>query len=290
MRDFNLIVPTDKAQVLSLLAEAGAERRIIAGGTGLLNLMKQRLVSPEELVSLHNVVDLQGIAISQTSIVIGALTSLADIEQDAGMQSNLPIVIETLREVANPRIRSMSTIGGAIAHGDPNQDTPVTLTALDCVVVVECASGVREVPLDQFYQDYYETALQSNELITAIRIPLPANADRFSYKKFTPGSLEDYACVSVCVRLNIDEHHCQESRIVLGGVGSTIIRSSRAEQIINGANTDDAAILEDRADEAAIAAAEDTDPVDDTRGSAEYKRRMSRVWVKRCILSASSKQ
>lgn len=290
MREFNLIAPGNKAEVLALLAQGDDGNRIIAGGTGLINLMKQQLVTPDQLISLHKVSDLGAIELSADAVIIGALNRLADIEKDTRISELFPVLIETLREVASPRIRSMATIGGALAHGDPNQDTTVTLTALNCVVVIESTTGTREVPIDQFYKDYYETVLQPTEMVVAVKIPLPADTEHFVFKKFTPASAEDYACVSVCVCLNLKGDRCESCRIVLGGVGSTIIRCKEAERIINDARSLNKRVFENLADDAAIAAAAETDPMDDTRGSSDYKRQMARVWVKRCILMAADQR
>ena len=281
MREFELVAPNNKTEVLSLLGDD--DHRIIAGGTGLINLMKQQLASPARLISLHKVNDLHRIEHFENILSIGALVTLAEIERSAIVQELMPIIIETLREVANPRIRSMATLGGSLAHGDPNQDTPVTLAALGSIAVIESVARVREVALSNLYLDYFETVLEPTEMITGIKIPIPSPDHRIAFKKFTPGSVEDYACVTVCVRLKMTDKICQSSRIVLGGVGPTIIKSVLAEQILK-----DKEISAALADEAALAAAEQTEPTDDTRGSAGYKRRMTRVWVKRMILHAAA--
>lgn len=284
MRDFQLVAPADKPETLQLLAAADEDTRIIAGGTGLMNLLKQRLASPGRLVSLHRVTDLGGIAWDGDTVTIGALERLMDIGEDPSIGARLPVLREALAEVASPRIRMMATLGGAVAHGDPNQDTPVALMALDSIVVAESRDGVTEFPIAEFYRDYYETRLSPRQLVTAVRIPGDWHSSRFRYKKFTPGSREDYACVGVCVRLDFDDQdRCMDSRIVLGSVGPTVFRSHAAEQLLVGQ-----AVTEDLARQAAEIAANESDPIDDTRGSTDYKRRMARVWVRRCLLEAAA--
>jgi len=283
MRDFQLDSPVDKPQTLQLLAAADDDTRLLAGGTGLLNLLKQRLASPGRLISLHRVTDLGGITLDGTTVTIGALERLIDIGEHPLIGERLPVLRDTLAEVASPRIRMMATLGGAVAHGDPNQDTPVALMALDAIVVAESRDGVTELPIAGFYRDYYETRLSPDQLVTAVRIPGDWHSSRFSHKKFTPGSREDYACVGVCVRLDFDDRNrCTDSRIVLGSVGPTVFRSRAAEELLAGK-----AITENLARQAAQIAANETDPVDDTRGSADYKRRMAGVWVRRCLLEAA---
>lgn len=282
MENFTLESPTTKSEVLALLADADEDTRLIAGGTGLINLVKQRLAHPERLISLHKTTGLASVSTSSDAIEIGALTRLIDLEHDDAIASKVPVLGEALAEIASPRIRSMATIGGAVSHADPNQDLPTALIALDAIVIAESADGSRDIPIAEFYIDYYETALETNEMVTGIKIPVPGNASRFAYKKFTPGSREDYACVGVCVRLDIDDDGTiNDSRIVLGSVAPTIRRVAEAEALIHGKK-----ITEALATEAGELARKATDPVDDTRGSAAYKTRMAGVWVKRCLMQA----
>ncbi len=281
MRPFNLLSPESESELLEMLAEAGDDTRLIAGGTGILNLMKQRLASPETLISLHRVEGLSGIEMCDGELCLKAMTTLRDIEASPLVAGQWPVLPATLQEVASPRIRHMATIGGAIAHGDPNQDTPVTLTALDAEVLIRKRGQARRVPLGSFYTDYYETTLARDELVHAVAVPLPQpGAARFH--KFAPRSLEDYACVSVAVRLDVVDGVCAAARICLGSVGPTIIRCQEAEALLDLRRID-AAIAE----AAAASAAASTDPLDDTRGSAAYKRRMAAVWVRRVLTSAA---
>jgi carbon-monoxide dehydrogenase medium subunit len=283
MENFTLESPTTKSEVLALLANADEETRLIAGGTGLINLVKQRLAYPERLISLHKTEDMANISSSSDALEIGALTRLIDLQNNEDIASKVPVLTEALAEVASPRIRSMATVGGAVSHADPNQDLPTALIALDTIVLVESADASREIPIADFYADYYETALEPNEMVTGIRIPVPNKASRFAYKKFTPGSREDYACVGVCIRLDIDDHgNVKDSRIVLGSVAPTIRRVDDAEQLILNQE-----MTEALAAQAGGLASNATDPVDDTRGSANYKTRMAGVWVKRCLLRAA---
>jgi len=278
MREFEFVSPDNKAEVLRLLAEDD-DTRVIAGGTGLINLMRQHLASPARLVSLHKVDGLRDIAWSSDRVEIGALARLIDIEGNAGVAEKLPVLRQALHEVASPRIRSMATLGGALAHADPNQDLPVALMALDATVLAESSDGSQQYPIAEFLTDYYETALASGELVTGARIDVPSPTSRFGYKKFTPQSVEDYACVGVCIRLDVaSDGSIADSRVVLGSVGPTIFRAADAENILAGKTL--TAQLAAEAAEAAMAA---TDPVDDARGSAAYKRDMTGVWVRRLL-------
>ncbi|MCB1742784.1 MAG: xanthine dehydrogenase family protein subunit M [Gammaproteobacteria bacterium] len=282
MNAFELLVPKDKSAALGLLNEHGDEARLIAGGTGLLNLMKQRLVYPERLISLHRVGGMDAVTLDGASVRIGALTRLATLEGDPAIATHLPMLRETLHEVASPRVRAMATLGGAVAHGDPHQDTPAALIALGASVIAESHDGSREIPLDELYQDYYETALEADELITEIRIP-QQRTRAAAYLKFLPRSAEDYATVAAAVSIEVDDASgvCSGCRIVLGSVGSTPIRSTAAETLLIGERPST-----ERFRAAAEAAARDTDPMTDTRGSAEYKRAMAAVFTRRALTQA----
>lgn len=292
MNNFRLESPNSRATTLALIAKHTDNARLIAGGTGLINLMKQRLAFPEMLVSLHRVPDLSGISTGDGVIKIGALTRLADLERDSLIREHAPMLCATLTQVASPRVRAMATVGGAVAHGDPHQDTPAALIALDATAIAQSTNGEREIALHELYLDYYETALDPNELITEVRIPIPTQSSSAAFIKFLPRSAEDYATVAVAVRLDLDGHRngningqtraCRQCRIVLGSVGSTPIRSTAAESVITG-STVSAELIQ----QAAQRAADDTDPMSDTRGSAEYKRDMTVVFVRRALLQAA---
>jgi carbon-monoxide dehydrogenase medium subunit len=286
MNSFELDAPDSRAAALALLDTHADDARLIAGGTGLVNLMKQRLAFPERLVSLHRVPDLNGITLDDGVIKIGALTRLSELERDPHVREYLPMLCATLAQVASPRVRAMATVGGAVAHGDPHQDTPAALIALGASAIAQSTGGLREIALDELYVDYYETTLKPNELITEIRIPLPTTLSAASYMKFLPRSAEDYATVAVAARLDLDPQTraCQQCLIVLGSLGATPIRSRNAESALTGKE-----FSLERVEQAAQHAAQDCDPISDTRGSAQYKRAMAVVFVRRALLEIAAK-
>ena len=263
-----------------MLAEYGSEARLLAGGTGLINLMKVGMARPGRLLSLHALRDMDGVALDEGGLQLGAMTRLLDIERHPAVSHLWPVLNSALRDLASPRVRSMATIGGAIAHGDPNQDLPAVLIALDAVLHVATHDGERQVPLAGFYRDFYETTLAPTEMICGVRLPRPAAGSRAVFIKFLPRSAEDYATVSVCCRIDFEAGSgiVRDARVVLGGVGSTILRATAAERALTGVLPGSATI----AAAAALAAAA-TDPLSDTRGSASYKRQMTQVCVRRAL-------
>jgi carbon-monoxide dehydrogenase medium subunit len=174
----------------------------------------------------------------------------------------------------------MGTLGGNLAHADPNQDPPATLIALGASVELTSQQGKRDVPVDEFFTDYYETALQPGEVVSAIRIPALAPRSVAAFTKFLPRTADDYATVSVAAVVTPDEsgQRCQEVRLGLGSSGSTPIRARKAEDALRGQELTDQNIRR-----AAAVAKTEVDPISDIRGSAEYKRDMAEVWVRRTI-------
>jgi carbon-monoxide dehydrogenase medium subunit len=177
----------------------------------------------------------------------------------------------------------MATVGGALAHADPNQDPPVTLLALDASVELRSAGGQRVVPLGAFFRDYYETALEPGELVTGVTVPPLPPGSGAAFIKFLPRSADDYATVAVAaiVTLEAGGERCREARIALGSVAPTPLRAQAAEALLRGGR------LDERMLEAAGEAAKgEVDPLTDHRGSAEYKREMTAVMVGRALTQA----
>jgi len=283
MNSFDYRTPRSVDEALVLLSEHGDEAQVIAGGTALVTMMRQRLVQPGCLVSLRDVEGLGGIEASKGEIRLGALTTHREVELSPLVKERSPVLAETYGKVATVRIRHMATVGGSLAHADPNQDPPVTLMALDAKVEIGRAGGRREVPLSAFFRDYYETVLEPGELVTAVSVPpLPA-ASGAAYVKFLPRSAEDYATVAVAatVTLEADGERCREGRIALGSVAPTPLRARAAEALLADGELDERLL---RA--VGEAAKGEVNPLTDHRGSAEYKREMTAVMVGRALRQA----
>jgi carbon-monoxide dehydrogenase medium subunit len=193
------------------------------------------------------------------------------------------MLAETFHHVATIRVRNMATVGGGLAHADPNQDPPPSLIALGATVKATSANGSRVIPLDEFFTDYYETMLKPDEIITEVFVPnLPANSGA-AYLKFLPRTADDYATVSAAAVLTLDKTKKTISnvRIALGSVGTTPIRATAAEAVLRGQPVKAEAFAE-----AAEKAKEAVDPISDFRGSAGYKKEMAGVFVRRALEKA----
>ena len=279
MNAFDYRAPRSLDEALAILGEYGVDGRVVAGGTALVTMMRQRLVQPRCLVSLR---DVQGLGRIEANggLRLGALVTHRDAEVSPLVRERIPVLAETFRRVATVRIRHMATIGGALAHGDPNQDPPVTLLALGATVNIRSARAAREVPLTEFFRDYYETALEPGELVTAVTVPAPPAGSGAAFLKCLPRTADDYATVAAAaiVTLERDGVRCREARIALGSVGVTPLRATSAEALLGGEPLGES--LLQAAGEAAKTA---VDPLTDHRGSAAYKREMTAVMVGRVL-------
>ncbi|MEA2660894.1 MAG: aerobic carbon-monoxide dehydrogenase medium subunit [Chloroflexota bacterium] len=278
MRPFEYVEPETLAEAVALLATDVDDTHVLAGGTSLVILMKQDLVRPARVIGLRRLVELRAID-GGDGLRIGALATHGALARSAAVRAHAPALARTFAAVATVRIREQATVGGNLAHADPAQDPPVTLLALDGRAVAASAAGTRTIPLDELFVDVFETSLRADELLVRIELPpLPGGA-RATYKKFLPSTLDDYATVSVAVVVAVDGGgRCTHARIALGGAAPVPLRAREAERALLGRPLDDAAIRE-----AAERAAAATDPIDDLRGSAEYKRAMARVWTERAL-------
>ena len=283
MISFEYRTPKNLKEVHASLKEFGTDAKLIAGGTALIIMMKQRLVQPSCLVSLRSVRGLNGIEVKDGGLRIGGLATHRTVETSSLVRRRLPLLAETYHHVATVRIRNTATVGGGLAHADPNQDPPPTLIALGATIKATSPNGSRIIPLDGFFTDYYETVLNPDEIITELFVPkLPANSGA-AYLKFLPRTADDYATVSAAAVLTLDKNKktIADARIALGSVGTTPIRATAAEAVLRGQPLKAEAFVE-----AGEKAKEAVDPVSDFRGSAGYKKEMAAVFVRRALEKA----
>ncbi len=281
MNLFDYHSPSTLAETFELLARHGDDAHLMAGGTALVLLLQQGLVQPGHVIGLRDVPQLQGMhRLDDSGLRIGALTTHRQAERSADVAAYCPALADTFARVATVRIRNQGTVGGNLAHADPAQDPPPMLIALGGSAVVASSAGERRIPLDEFFVDYFETALQPGEVLVACELPALAAGTRVTYKKFLPRTQDDYATVSVAAALRLGEDAvCADVRIALGAAATTPIRARRVEQALRGQR-----LTPDAIKEAAALVRDEVDPLDDLRGSAGYKREMARVWTQRALL------
>jgi carbon-monoxide dehydrogenase medium subunit len=269
-------------EALAALKEFGDDVEFIAGGTSLILMMQQGLVQPSIVVGLGNIKELRGIKrTSDGGLEVGAMTTHRVLETSPEAFAYAAALPQSLGVIATIRIRNQATLGGNLVHADPAQDPPPVLIALDSTVDVVSAGGARSIPMEDFFTDFFETSLGEDELVRSVKIPPMPAGSKLAYKKFLPRTEDDYATVSVAVRLGVaDDGTCKDLRIGLGALGVTPLRAKAVEAALMGQK-----LTKDVIREAAALVRDEVDPLDDVRGTAKYKREMARVWTERTIAS-----
>lgn len=276
---FELAEPATLAEALAILARHDGECRVVAGGTALVPLLRLGLARPERLVSLHRIPGLAEIRTDGGALVIGPMATHAQVRRHPAGRG-WPLLAEAVGRVASPAIRASGTLGGNLCYAEAASDVAPALLCLDADVTVTGARGDRTVPVAAFFRGFFEAALEPGEILTQVRIPaMPAGA-KGAYVKFCSRSAEDRALVGVAALLTTtaDGRRCQDVRLALGGAAPTPLRARRAEAALRGRPLTDEAI---RA--AADDAVAEADPLSDLMGSADYRREMVRVWVRRVL-------
>jgi carbon-monoxide dehydrogenase medium subunit len=263
-------------EAIGLLADIGDGARALAGGQTLLVWLKMRFDEPTDLVDLARIPGLNQIE-SNRDVHIGALATHALIARSE-LARSVPIIADCANGIADNQVRSRGTIGGSLAAGDPSCDWPALLHTLDAQIDVQGPDGTRSIDINDFVEDLYQTALQPAELITGVRFKPPANGSAGAYcafKRCAPA----YPTASAGVQLTLRGGDTVEDvRVAMGSAGLTPIRAKDAEAELRGN-----ALTEDVIGKAAEAAVAATDPIDDQRGSMEFKQQILRTLVKRAI-------
>jgi carbon-monoxide dehydrogenase medium subunit len=283
MISFTYLEPTSVEEVLALLARYGDEAKLIAGGTGLVNLMKQRLVQPTYLISLRRVPGLNALR-HDGALQVGALCTHRTLETSSLVRTHVPLLTETFRHVASVRIRTVATVSGALAHADPNQDPPPALFVLDARVHLRSQQRSREVAITEFFTGYYETVMEPDELLTAVVIPPQPAGSGAAFLKFLPQTHDDYATVAVAARVTLENGRMTDVRVALGAVATTPVRATAVENALRGESPKESVFHE-----AAQLVTAAVDPTTDFRGSAAYKRSMAVVFVQRALVQAAAR-
>jgi carbon-monoxide dehydrogenase medium subunit len=278
---FDYAAPKTLEEAFALLEEFGDEAKILAGGHSLIPMMKLRFAEPERLIDINNIPGLSYIKEEDGYLKIGAMTREADLEKSDVIPGKYQIFLDATKLIADPQVRNMGTIGGNIAHGDAANDHPAVMLALRAEVGISSGEGQRIVPIDEFFYGFYMTAVQANEILTEIRIPIPAAGTGNAYHKLER-KVGDYATAGVAVQITLDENGiCTYAGIGLTNVNPVPMRAERSEEVLVGNKITDELIAQ-----AAQYASEDCNPSSDLRGDEDYKRAMVGVLTKRMIKKA----
>jgi aerobic carbon-monoxide dehydrogenase medium subunit len=277
---FEYHAPATLDEALSVLDRLGDDAKLLAGGQSLIPLMKLRFAAPTALVDINRVEGLDGLSEEGGELRIGALVRHKTCERSELLGGRWGVLGDAAPQISDPIVRNLGTVGGSLAHADPQGDWASALLAAGARVVVQSAGGRREVSLDDFLLGPFTTVLEPNEAITEVRVPDPGPRAGGTYLKLER-KVGDYATVGVAVHVSFDNGTVRQAGIALTAVGPHNLRAHEAEAALAGRALDDGSI-----GEAARLAAEAAQPRDDSRGSAEYKRNVVRVFVERGLRTA----
>src|ERR1700751_1917299 len=212
---FENLRPNTIPETVKLLEQHGHEDKILQGRQSLIPMMKLRLARPAYLIDINRIKGLSYVREAGGFLKIGALTREAELEAAPLIQSKYAIILDTTHVIADPQIRNLATVGGNLAHGDPANDHPATMLALNAEVVATGPTGERSVPIKDFFVSLFTTALQPNEILTEIRIPVPPARSGGAYFKLER-KVGDFATVGVAVQVTVDaKGTCQQAGIGL---------------------------------------------------------------------------
>jgi carbon-monoxide dehydrogenase medium subunit len=265
--------PESLEEAVSQLVEYDGDARVLAGSTALTIMLRQKLIDPRALVQLSRLTQLRDIDHRNGYVEIGALVTHREAERSSLLAELIPVLADTFGKVANVRVRNAATVGGVLAEADYASDPPAVFLGLDAEIEAYGPNGARSIPASEFFRAFYETALEPTEILTRVRVPLPAAETAAVYHKYVSRSSEDRPCVGVFASAAPQG----PVRVVVGAAAETPQSFADLESLGSGG-----------LDETSIAAvadgyAERIDTLEDMRGSAWYRTEMVRVWVRRAL-------
>jgi carbon-monoxide dehydrogenase medium subunit len=283
IRDFDYLSPKTLEEALAFLSQYQDECKVIAGGQSLLILMRQGLIAPEHLVDVKGVSELNYIqANAQAGLRIGTLATHRAIEKSPLMRGSFSVLTEMEHRLASIQTRNWGTLGGNLCHADPAGDPTSVLMALNATVTTASLKGKRSMPVEDFCLNYFETALQHDELLVEIQVPPAPPHTGAAYTKFNIIETDmGVVGVAASVTLGPGKDACKDVRIVVGNCGSTQLRAKRAEEVLRGKR-----LADDLLKEAGQVASQEADPISDVAASEEYRRELVKVLVPRVTQKA----
>ncbi len=280
--NFEYLTPATLGEACNLLAELGDGAKVMAGATDLIPPMKDKAISPEYIIDLRNIPDLDYLDYDdKQGLKIGAMTTLRTIEFSKEVKKNNPAVAYASKVVASPQIRAKGTLVGNICNASPSCDNGPNMIAQEATILVQGPNSDRVIKAEDFFTGVKKTSLEPGEIVTGVIIPALAKNQKASYIKHAVRKAMDLAIIGVAVKLTMDGNKCTDAKIALGAVATTPIRAPQAEEILIGKELTDEIIV--KASEAAMNICE---PISDIRASKEYRKDMIRVFTKRAIKQA----
>ncbi len=285
LRNFEFFEPTTIEEASSLLTQYNGKAQLLAGGTDLIIAMKDRAMTPEYVISLEKIPELDGVTYDEgNGLRIGAMTKMRTLELDPIIRDRYAAIAEGAEEVGGIHIRNLATIGGNISHGSPAADTAAPLLVFGTQVNIASTDGERTVPIEEFFLGPGETVLKTGEIVTAFECPPPQANEGSQYIKQKIREVMDLAFVGVATSVKLNNGAVEDTKIGLAAVAPTPIRATDAEAIINGHF-----LTADLLEQVAVAASAQSRPISDLRCSAKYRREMVGVLTRRTIQTATNR-
>ncbi|KOS56593.1 FAD binding domain-containing protein [Rhodococcus rhodochrous] len=277
---FDYVAPTTVDEAVAALASAGEDAKIIAGGQSLMPVLRLRLAAPTTLVDLGRIPELRGVREDGGDLVIGAMTTHHDVIHDPLVREHARLLAEATSTVADPQIRHRGTLGGALAHADPAGDLGAPVLALEATLVAAGPSGRRSIPAADFFDDYFTTTLQPEEVLVEVRIPKRTGwAAR--YEKFNRVA-HAWSIVAVAATVQTEGGTIRQARVALTNMAAVPVRAHAVEQALVGQPA-----TADTIRAAAEQATEGTSPMSDGNADADYRRQLARVLTRRAVSTAA---
>ncbi|EME55366.1 carbon monoxide dehydrogenase medium subunit [Rhodococcus ruber BKS 20-38] len=278
---FDYVAPTTVDEAVAALASAGEDAKIIAGGQSLMPVLRLRLAAPTTLVDLGRIPELRGVREDGGDLVIGAMTTHHDVIHDPLVREHARLLAEATSTVADPQIRHRGTLGGALAHADPAGDLGAPVLALEATLVAAGPSGRRSIPAADFFDDYFTTTLQPEEILVEVRIP-ERTGWAARYEKFNRVA-HAWSIVAVAATVQTEGGTIRQARVALTNMAAVPVRAHAVEQELVGQPA-----TADTIRAAAEQATEGTSPMSDGNADADYRRQLARVLTRRAVSTAAN--
>lgn len=277
---FDYVAPATADEAVTALANAGEDAKVLGGGQSLMPVLRTRLAAPTTVVDLGRIPELRGVREDGNDLVIGAMTTHDDVIEDRLIAQHAALLADATRTVADPQIRHRGTFGGSLAHADPAGDLLAPALALDAAMTIIGPRGRRTVPAEEFFVDFFTTALEPDELLVEVRVPKHTGW-RAHYEKFNRVA-QAWSIVAVGAAVRVEGGTIAEARVGLTNMDTVPVRARAVEQALVGGPATAEAI---RA--AAANAAEQTNPSTDTNADGEYRAPLAKVLTARAVTAAA---
>jgi carbon-monoxide dehydrogenase medium subunit len=282
MRRFDLVLPNSLEDCMKILAERGDRAKLLAGGTDLLPQMKNGVIQPSLVVDLSGVARVRQIhGGNGQGLRIGAAVTARELEVSATVRGAYLAIAESGALVGSLQVRNLATLGGNLCNAAPSADMAPPLVALDAEAVIAGPKGERRVPIAQFFTGVHKTVLAPNEMLVELAVPSPGAHSGGQYLRHTPRRELDIAVVGVASQLTLENGRCVKARIALASVAPTPVRATAAERVLEGQT-----VTPELIERAASLAVDAAQPINDQRGSIEFRRHLVRVLTRRTLVTA----